>query len=96
MTETDAYHVAQRAMSDLKAAILRVLASAPASGLSNAAIGRTLGIYAGHVGHQGHISRTLLALMESEGVVEQVADTKRWRVRTHQDLPDEATQPETH
>lgn len=96
MIDTDAYHVAQRAMADLKAGVLRVLASAPMSGLSNAAIGRTLGIYAGHVGHQGHISRTLLALMESEGVVEQDSDTKRWRVRTHHDLPDETTQPEAN
>ena len=91
MTDTDAYHVAQRAMADLKAAILRVLTSASGDGLSNAEIGRTLGIYAGHVGHQGHISRTLLALMESEGVAEQDPDTKRWRARKHRDVPDEAT-----
>jgi hypothetical protein len=90
MTDTDAYHVAQRAMSDLKAAVLRILASASEKGVSNAEIGRTLGIYAGHVGHEGHISRTLLALMESEGVAEQDSGTKRWRPRKHLDLPDEA------
>jgi hypothetical protein len=86
MTDTEAYHTAQRAMADLKAAVLRILASAPPSGLTNAEIGRTLGIYAGHVGHQGHISRTLLALMESEGVTEQDADTKRWKVKIQHDV----------
>ena len=33
-------------------------------------IGRGLGIYGGHVNHEGHIPRTLLSIMESEGVVE--------------------------
>jgi hypothetical protein len=85
MTDTDAYHTAQRAMADLKAAVLRLLASAPPAGLTNAEIGRTLGIYAGHVGHQGHIPRTLLALMENEGVTEQDPNTKRWRVKSQHD-----------
>lgn len=51
--------------------------------MTNAEIGRTLGIYSGHVGHEGHISRTLLAIMESEGVVSQHSDSKRWRIRSH-------------
>jgi len=37
----------------------------------------------GHVEHEGHIPRTLLAIMEAEGVVEQVKETKAWRLRTY-------------
>lgn len=70
-------------MSDLKAAIYNTLAQAPESGLTNAAIGRTLGIYTGHVGHEGHIPRTILALMESEGVVRQNRETKQWSLKKH-------------
>ncbi len=75
------YHLAQKALADLKAAIIQLLESAPEGGLSNAEIGRTLGIYQGHIGHEGHISRTLLAMMESEGVVVQDKKTKWWRLR---------------
>ena len=74
----DAYQLAQRAVADLKAAVYAVLENAPAEGLTNAELGRGLGIYAGHVEHEGHISRTLLALMEKKGVVQQSAPTKRW------------------
>jgi hypothetical protein len=81
MVDAEAYHLSQRAIADLKAAVLRILVSAPTAGFTNAEIGRSLGIYAGHVRHEGHISRTLLALMENEGVAEQDAATKRWRVR---------------
>src|SRR6476469_1171553 len=77
------YRCAQRAIADLKAAVHSVLEAAPSSGLTNAEIGRTLGIYAGHVEHEGHISRTLLALMEKEGVVQQNPTTKRWTLRQH-------------
>jgi hypothetical protein len=75
------YRIAQHAIANLKVAILQTLTSCPPNGLSNAEIGRSLGIYMGHVGHEGHISRTLLAVMESEGVVMQSADTKRWMLR---------------
>ncbi len=78
-----AYQIAQRAMADLKAAIYTVLREAPSEGLTNAEIGRTLGIYAGHVEHEGHISRTLLALMEKESVVQQDTESKRWTLRPH-------------
>lgn len=81
----DTYELAQRGLTDLKSAIHMLLRGAPPKGLTNAEIGRTLGIYAGHVGHEGHIPRTLLGLMESEGVVEQDTDTKRWRIRLHSD-----------
>ncbi|MEQ8310426.1 MAG: hypothetical protein RIA72_06990 [Sphingopyxis sp.] len=75
------YVLAQDAMAKLREAIYLLLTEAPASGLKNAQIGRSLGIYSGHVGHEGHISRTVLALMEAEGVVEQNAETKCWRIR---------------
>ena len=75
-------------MADLKAAVHLVLANAP-NGLSNAQVGRTLGIYGGHVGHEGHISRTLLALLESEGVAEQDPSTKRWRLKDHSQKTDD-------
>lgn len=34
------------------------------------------------MGHEGHISRSLLAIMESKGVVQQDED-KRWTLRSH-------------
>jgi hypothetical protein len=79
----DAYQLAQRAVADLKAAVYALLAVAPGEGLTNAEIGRSLGIYTGHVEHEGHIPRTLLALMEKEGVVVQGPATKRWSIRRH-------------
>ncbi len=77
---TDEYQLAQRAMADLKAAVHRILSQAPVSGLTNAHVGRTLGIYGGHVGHEGHISRTLLGMLEAEGIAEQNPVTKLWRL----------------
>lgn len=77
----DGYLLAQNAMAKLRAAIHIILEEAPKEGLTNAAIGRSLGIYSGHVGHEGHMSRTVLALMEAEGTVEQESETKRWRIR---------------
>jgi DNA-binding IclR family transcriptional regulator len=77
----NSYKLAQRALANLKAAVHGVLLEAGAGGLTNAEIGRTLGIYAGHVGHEGHIPRTLLAMMESEGVVEQNKESKRWSLK---------------
>ena len=72
------YRTAQLALADLKAAIREVISDSGVEGLTNAEIGRTLGIYAGHVGHEGHISRTLLAMLESEGVVQQDKKSKIW------------------
>jgi hypothetical protein len=41
-----------------------------------------LGIYMGHDRqHEVHIPRVLVAIMESEGVVEQDGGTKAWRLR---------------
>lgn len=77
------YYRAQIALAELKAAVYVLLLSAPPEGLTNAEIGRTLGIYAGHIGHEGHIPRTLLAIMEGEGVVAQDSGTKKWSICTH-------------
>ena len=47
------YNRAQRGIADIKASIYELLSSAGESGLSNAEIGRALGIYSGHEGHEG-------------------------------------------
>lgn len=80
--------LAQDAMANLRGAVHLLLANDGSEGLSNAQIGRSLGIYSGHVGHEGHISRTILALMEAEGVVRQDTKTKRWHLRSHSDGSD--------
>jgi hypothetical protein len=74
------YSRAQYAMADLKGAVYELLAGSE-SPLSNAEIGRRLGIYQGHVGHEGHISRTVLGLLEAEEVIVQDKKTKMWRLR---------------
>ena len=82
--ELDAYRRAQAAMAELKTAVLMILSGAKEDGMTNAEIGRTLGIYAGHQGHEGHISRTLLAQLEAESKVVQDASSKAWRLRSHE------------
>lgn len=77
----DNYRLAQRAISDLKAAILAELRSAGDEGRTNAEVGRALGIYQGYGGsgqQEGHISRTLLARLQEEGLVTQ-SDGHRWK-----------------
>lgn len=80
---SEAYRRAQHAMADLKSAVYEMVALSGRDGLRNADVGRSLGIYSGHERHQGHIPRTLLAIMEDEGVVEQDPNSKRWRLRQH-------------
>ncbi len=75
---SEAYKIAQSAMANLKSAVYLALDLAGSQGTTNAELGRSLGIYGGHVGHEGHISRTLLALLESEGVAVQEENTKKW------------------
>ncbi|MQB06446.1 hypothetical protein DXT91_20345 [Agrobacterium tumefaciens] len=75
------YAVAQLAMSQLKSAIYLLLKDAKIEGMKNSEIGRSLGIYTGHVDHEGHIPRTLLSIMEAEGVVEQNKETKLWSLK---------------
>jgi hypothetical protein len=71
------YNQAQIAIANLKSAIYQLLSNQKENGMTNAQIGRALGIYTGHKGHEGHIPRTLLAIMENEGVVKQNED-KTW------------------
>lgn len=75
------YGRAQSAVANLKTAIYELLQNS--DGMTNAEIGRSLGIYKGHVGHEGHIPRTLLGLMEAEGVVEQSVGDKKWKLKSH-------------
>jgi hypothetical protein len=80
---TNQYRAAQIAMAELKAAVFGLVADGPPAGLTNAEIGRELGIYRGHKGHEGHISRTLLGFLEEEGVLVQGAgNDKRWTLRS--------------
>ena len=74
------YELAQSALVQLKTAIFKALQAATDEGLRNVDIGRALGIYQSHKGHEGHISRTLLAIMEAEGVVTQDKETKAWKL----------------
>ena len=83
---SDLYQMSQQAIADLKTAIHALLANGPEEGMTNAEIGRTLGIYQGHIGHEGHIPRTLLAIMEIEEVVMQNNETKKWTVRSHHEI----------
>ena len=77
----EAYREAQLAMATLKSLVRTILELGPETGMKNAEIGRALGIYSGHVEHEGHISRTLLAMLEAEGVAQQDNETKRWILR---------------
>jgi hypothetical protein len=72
-----AYERAQRGLALLKGSIYELIKQAGPDGLRNVEVGKALGIYAGHIGHEGHISRTLLEVMRSEGVVNQTGD-KKW------------------
>ena len=77
---TQLYGMAQRGMTFLKSAVYQLLAE-NIDGLSNVEIGRRLGINIGHIGHEGHISRTILGLLEHEEVVAQDKTSKKWRLR---------------
>lgn len=78
----DLYRRAQLAMAEFKAAVLAVVIGAGADGVTSAEVGRVLGIYSGHVGQEGHISRTLLAILQEEGVFVQDESSKIWTHRT--------------
>jgi hypothetical protein len=80
------YEKAQHALTELKSSVLRLLLATGQMGLKNSQIGRGLGIYAGHVGHQGHISRTVLAMLEAEGLLRQDATSKKWFVKNIDEL----------
>lgn len=80
---TSPYQKAQTAIAYLKAAVYEILVMAPEAGLRNVDIGRALGIYTGHVEHEGHISRTILALMEADGTINQDKESKSWTLLHH-------------
>lgn len=61
-----AYQLAQSDIADLKSAVFISLEKRGINGLTSAELGKSLGIYSGHIGHEGHISRTLLSLLESK------------------------------
>ena len=48
---TSLYTGAQLAVAELKGVVYELLCSAEGVGLSNAEVGRRLGIYQGHIGH---------------------------------------------
>jgi hypothetical protein len=73
------YSKAQQAMAILKDAVYSYLET-KGEPARNVEIGRALGINKGHVTHDGHISRTILKIMEYEEVVKQDQDGK-WRLR---------------
>lgn len=73
------YEKAQIAIAQLKGAIYEILQNTNnPNGLKNVEIGKKLGIYMGHIGHEGHISRTCLELMKNEGLVKQDEESKLW------------------
>jgi hypothetical protein len=78
---TTPYARAQRALGILKETVYETIVDGPENGLTNAEVGRMLGIYMGHKGHEGHISRTILSLLEEDGMVYQDKVTKRWMVK---------------
>lgn len=80
----DPASLAQDGLTKLKMAVCLLLMTAPANGLTNAQIGRRLGIYHGYLGgNKGHISRTILGYLESEGMVLQNPDSRKWCLVRH-------------
>jgi len=78
--EASLYVRAQRAIAELKGTVYELIATSP-QGISNADVGRQLGIYQGHIGHEGHISRTILGMLEAEEVITQDKKSKLWSQR---------------
>ena len=76
------YYKAQSGLALLKDAVYQLLQNSYPKGLRNVDIGKSLGIYSGHVRHEGHISRTLLEMMQTDGVIEQRSD-KLWYLLIH-------------
>ncbi len=78
MDRSDCFALAQDAYAKLKSAVYGLLMQSPNRPMTNAEIGRTLGIYGGHLGHVGHIPRTILEELKKDGLVEQDSETKAW------------------
>lgn len=85
MNRANAYQRAHAALLELKSVVLETLEAAGEEGLTNAELGRGLGIYHGYhnadgvEGHPGHISRWLLGELQREEMVRQDS-AKRWTV----------------
>jgi hypothetical protein len=75
---TNAYSNAQNGLALLKVAVFEILSIYKDEGLRNVDVGKLLGIYRGHIRHEGHISRTILAIMEEDGTIRQDSETKKW------------------
>jgi len=78
---------AQQGIHLIKTAIYELLLDNP-RGLTNAEIGKQLGIYRGYAGQnkqQGHICRTLLEHLKEDFVVDQRTEQSRkvWYVVAH-------------
>lgn len=82
------YEKAQMGITLLKAAVYEMLLEAGEKGVRNVDVGKRLGIYAGHIGHQGHIPRTILELLRSEGVADQGSE-KRWSLINVEQIDEE-------
>ena len=80
MQTAQCFALAQEGYAKLKAAIYGLLSQEPQRPLSNVEIGRTLGIHAGHLGHAGHIPRTILEDLKNDGLIEQDAQSKAWSI----------------
>lgn len=75
------YSKAQKAIAILKDAVYSYLQERDGKPVKNSELGRALGIYSGYSsGQEGHIPRTILAIMESEEVIEQNSD-KEWTLK---------------
>ena len=80
MTEAELFLTAQKGLVEIKSAVLGYLKLNADRSLKNVEIGRALGIYGGHVGHEGHISRLALELLKADGLVDQSPD-KSWHLK---------------
>lgn len=82
------YEKAQSGIVLLKSAVYELLSAMGENGIRNVDVGRRLGVYAGHIGHEGHIPRTILELLKSEGVAEQRND-KKWYLKAESSNDDQ-------
>jgi len=73
----DAIPLVERALSELRGVVHAKLLENK-DGLTNAQLGRSLGLYMGHVGHQGCVSRTILEMLKENEMAWQDPATKRW------------------
>ena len=82
-SQAELYGMAQDGINRIKSAILGLIIQAGDDGMRNVEIGKSLGVYSGHTAgeHEGHISRSLLNILQNEGMVEQRTDKKWYPIR---------------